>query len=138
MRWRKAEREFVSRSRVARLATADAKGVPSNVPVCPLFEGGKIYVGTAANARKARNIFSNPNVSLAFGDYSEDWAKLRGVSIQGQAVLIRGRNRSRRAFLKLRQKLYAKYSQYESVAPLNEPDAAIIEVNPHYKMSWGI
>ncbi len=138
MRWRKAERDFVARARVARLATVDAKGVPTNVPVCPLFEGGKIYVGTAANSKKVRNILARSHVAITFDEYSENWSSLRGVMIQGQAVVVRARTRSQRTFLKLRRKLYTKYPQYESSSPLNEADAAIIEINPHYKMSWGV
>lgn len=133
MRWRKAEKDFVEQARVARLATTDAKGIPHNVPVCPLLEGGKLYVGTEAGAKKVANIKANANVGIVFDDYTEAWKHLRGIMIQGQARLVPARK-----FRALRKKLYTKYLQYESTSPLTEGDAAIIEIIPKRKFSWGL
>jgi len=71
MRWRKTEKDFVESARVARLATTDAKSIPHNVPICPLLDNGKLYVGTGAGAKKVRNIEANANVALIFDDYTE-------------------------------------------------------------------
>lgn len=138
MRWTKAEKEFISSSRVARLATVDKKGFPSNVPICPLFVDGKFYVGTAANAKKVRNIKFDPHVALTFDEYTEEWARLRGVMVQGRAAIIHSERKDARRFRELRKKFYSKYPQYESSSPLSEGDSAIIEVNPEGKLSWGL
>lgn len=132
MRWNKTERDFAGAARVARLATVDAGGIPHNVPICPLLINGKIYLGTETGAKKVRNVKANPNVSLVFDDYTESWAHLRGLMIQGRARVV-----SRQDFRKLRTKMYAKYFQYASAAPLGEKDSAIIEVTPRKKFSWG-
>lgn len=133
MKLNKAERNFVETARVARLATVNPKGVPHNIPICPLLDRGKIYFGTAAKARKVHNLKTHPNVALAFDDYTEAWAHLRGIMIQGKAQVV-----DRRRFLALRKKIYAKYPQYPVDAPLTATSAAIIEVTPERKFSWGL
>ena len=132
MRWRKDEKDFVEAARVARLATADAKGIPHNVPICPLLDGGRLYFATEAKAKKVRNIRANPNVALIFDDYTEAWDHLRGVLIQGRARVVEGRQ-----FRALRKRFYAKYLQYPSKAPLTAGDTAIVEIIPRKKFSWG-
>lgn len=127
-----AERDFVSTARVVRVATVGGDGTPHNVPVCPLFEGGRLYFGSEAEGKKVRNIRANPLVAVVFDDYTEDWAHLRGIMIQG-----RGRIVNRREFRTLRRKIYAKYLQYESAAALNEREAVIVEITPERKFSWG-
>lgn len=138
MRWAKSERELLSSARVARLATVDARAVPSNVPICPLFVDGKLYIGTEANAKKVRNIKAHPDVALVFDDYAEDWKKLRGIMIRGRAKIIESRGRDSKRFRELRRKFYSKYPQYEVSSPLSEGDTSLIEVKPEYKFSWGL
>ena len=111
MRWRKAEKEFVDSARVARLATTDKKSIPHNVPICPLLDNSKLYFGTAADAKKVRNIEANRNVTLIFDEYTEAWERLAGIMIQGQARII-----STREFREIRRKIYTKYPQYQSTA----------------------
>jgi nitroimidazol reductase NimA-like FMN-containing flavoprotein (pyridoxamine 5'-phosphate oxidase superfamily) len=133
MKWTKVERGFVEPLRVARVATSDAKGRVHCVPVCPLLNRDKLYFGTEADAKKVKNIKTNPNVTLVFDEYTEDWAHLRGIMIQGKARIVGARE-----FRSLRRKIYAKYLQFKSEAPLGEKDSSIIEVNPEKKFSWGL
>jgi len=133
MQLSKAEKEFVATARVARLATVDTRGVPHNVPICPLLDRGILFVGTATDAKKVRNIQSNPSVALVFDNYSEAWGRLCGIMIQGRA-----RKLDSRKFRELRKKFYAKYPQYESSSPLTDGDSAILEIVPLRKLSWGL
>jgi nitroimidazol reductase NimA-like FMN-containing flavoprotein (pyridoxamine 5'-phosphate oxidase superfamily) len=133
MQWSKREADFVGPQRVARLATVDQDGVPHNVPICPLLDNGKLYLGTEARARKVRNIKANPNVAIVFDDYTEAWGHLRGIMIQGKARVLASRE-----FRRLRKKLYLKYLLYEDSAPLREAECAIIEIVPTKKFSWGL
>ena len=133
MRWRKTEKDFVESARVARLATTDAKRVPHNVPICPLLDNGKLYFGTEAGAKKVRNITVNANVALIFEDYTEAWERLAGIMIQGQARIVRTRE-----FREIRRKIYTKYPQYQSIAPMTDGESAIIEIIPQKKFSWGL
>jgi nitroimidazol reductase NimA-like FMN-containing flavoprotein (pyridoxamine 5'-phosphate oxidase superfamily) len=130
--WSKAEKDFLSTARVVRIATVGQDDVPHNVPVCPLFDGDRLYFGSEAEAKKVRNIRIKPVVTLVFDDYTEDWAHLRGVMIQGRARVV-----NRQEFRTLRKKIYAKYLQYESSAPLTEKEAVIVEITPERKFSWG-
>ena len=126
------EKDFVQWLRVARVATVGSDGVPHNVPVCPVFDKDKIYFGTAKDAKKAGNIKANPNVTVVFDDYSESWNYLRGVMFQGKGRIVNAKE-----FRNLRKKIYSKYVQYESTAPLSERDSLIVEVTPRRKFSWG-
>lgn len=129
----KTERDFVASMRVVRVATVDPDGIPHNVPVCPLMEKDRIFFATERTARKNRNIRTNPNVTLVFDEYTEAWDYLRGVMIQGTARVV-----SAAEFRRLRKRIYAKFSQYESKAALGERDSVIVEVKPERKFSWGL
>src|SRR5262245_55961244 len=124
------EKDFVQSLRVARVATVASGDILHNVPICPLFEKNKIYFGTERGAMKLLNIEANPNVTVLFDEYTEAWNNLRGVMIQGKGRIVDAKK-----FRELRKKIYAKYSQYESSAPLGERDSAIIEVTPERKFS---
>ena len=53
--------------------------------------------------------------------------------LQGKARIV-----NRKEFREFRKKIYAKYSQYQTSAPLGERDSVIVEVTPERKFSWGI
>lgn len=134
MRWKKSERDFLRGQRVVRLATAGASRIPHNVPVCHVFSGGKVYFASAADAAKVRNIRENSTVAIVADEYSERWARLRGIMLQGSARLIEGGAEFRR----LRGLLYKKYPQYPKDAPLEEGESVVVEVTPSNKFSWGL
>jgi PPOX class probable F420-dependent enzyme len=77
-------------ARVARLATADASGVPHLVPVVFAAEGDRVYVAvdqkpkrTTALKRLA-NVRANPHVALLADEYvDDDWDALWWVRADG-------------------------------------------------------
>lgn len=124
---------MVGRERVCRLATTSADGVPHLVPLCHVLAGGKIYVGSADEGAKVRNIKANPRVAVTVDVYSDFWNGLKGVMVQGRAKLIeRGP-----AFQRARRKLYDKYPQYPTDAALSPSDSVIIEITPTHVFTWG-
>jgi nitroimidazol reductase NimA-like FMN-containing flavoprotein (pyridoxamine 5'-phosphate oxidase superfamily) len=133
MKLTKIEQEFLRYIRVARVATVDSGGIPHNVPVCPLFYKDKIYFATEKNAKKARNIQGNPNVTMVFDEYGEAWDFLRGIMIRGEARVVK-----RTEFRQLRKQIYDKYLRYESKAAIDEKDSVIVEINPDSKFAWGL
>jgi len=133
MKLTKMEKDFIEAMRVVRVATVDADGVAHNVPVCPVLHKERIYFGTERNARKVRNLKTNPGIAVVFDEYTEAWAYLRGVMIQGTARIV-----DATAFRRLRKLIYAKYPQYESQAALGERDSVIVEVTPDRKFTWGL
>jgi PPOX class probable F420-dependent enzyme len=129
-----AAADFVARERVCRIATSSAQGQPHLVPVCHVVAGGKVYLGSADDGAKVRNLRANPRVTVTVDLYSDHWGSLKGVMIQGRAKLIeRGP-----AFQRARKKLYAKYPQYPKEAAIAPSDSVIIEVTPTHVYAWGV
>jgi nitroimidazol reductase NimA-like FMN-containing flavoprotein (pyridoxamine 5'-phosphate oxidase superfamily) len=95
---------------------------------------GKVYFASGDDGRKVLNIRENPRVAVTVDLYSEDWANLKGVMIQGAARLIERGPRFRR----IRRLLYDKYLQYASEAALDESDSMIVEVVPDRVFTWGL
>ena len=133
MRLTKDVAEFIRRERVCRVATADSRGRPHVVPVCHVFEAGKIYFGSGKTAAKIRNLESNPRLAVAVDAYTDAWNHLRGVMVQGTAKLLA----SGPEFRRIRKALYAKFPQYPSDAALDESDSCIVGVTPTHIYHWG-
>ena len=132
MRLTKPVAKLIEWERVCRVGTASEAGVPHVVPVCHVLVGGKIYFGSATDGRKVHNIKANPNITVTVDLYSDDWANLKGVMVQGTARLIEKGPR----FRKIRGLLYKKYPQYPAEAALEEADSVIVEVTPTHVFSW--
>src|SRR5437870_5404138 len=133
MRIKKAYVTFLERARVVRVATADSRGVPHVVPVCPVFDHEKLYFGTGKEGRKVTNLRASPRITLVADDYLEAWDALRGVMVTGTATLHARGPRFRRA----RALLYEKFPQYPTDAALDVRDSVIVEVTPTRVFGWG-
>src|SRR5919206_4272586 len=87
---------FLDVERVARLATADAEGRPTAVPVCFARVGGRLYIaidakpkrGNPRDLKRLRNIRAQPNVVLLLDRYDEDWTRLRWLSVRASATIL--------------------------------------------------
>jgi PPOX class probable F420-dependent enzyme len=134
MRLRKTLVRLVERERVCRVATADPSGRPHVVPVCHVWEGGKLYFAADADSRKVRHLRANPHVAVVVDVYAEDWARLAGVVLWGTARVVRGGSLYRR----IRTRLYRKYPQYPEEAAIEAPQTVIVEVTPTRAASWGL
>lgn len=134
MRLRKALQELVHRERICRVATAGASGMPHLVPVCQVVADGKIYFASGRGGRKVLNLKANAQIAVTVDLYSEAWAHLKGVMVQGTAALIAKGPR----FRKIRAMLYEKYPQYPDEAALDESDSVIVEVTPTAVFAWGL
>jgi len=134
MRLKKSIANLIEWERVSRVATAGPNGMPHVVPVCHVVADGRLYFASYLKGRKMKNLRANPRVAVTVDLYSDAWAQIKGVMVQGRATLIEGGPR----FRKIRRQLYAKYPQYPVRAPLDESDSVIIEVTPTRVFSWGI
>ena len=134
MRLKKSIANLIECERVCRVATAGPTGIPHVVPVCHVVVDGRLYFASYIKGRKMKNLRANPRVAVTVDLYSDAWAQIKGVMLQGRATLIEGGPR----FRKLRRLLYAKYPQYPVRAPLDESDSVIIEVMPTRVFSWGL
>ncbi len=134
MRLRKSVAKLITWERVSRVGTAGPSGMPHVVPVCHVLVDGKIYFGSGKDGRKVSNLKANPRVTVTVDLYSDDWANLKGVMVQGRARLIGPGPR----FRKIRSLLYKKYPQYPAEAALGDDDSIIVEVTPTRLFSWGV
>ncbi|TQN28551.1 PPOX class probable F420-dependent enzyme [Haloactinospora alba] len=124
-------RERFARSRVARLATADAHGQPHLVPVTFAVLGQeRDTVATAVdhkpkrtrNLKRLANITANPRVSLLADEYSEDWHQLWWVRADGTARIVTHGEEWHAAVRELRE----RYRHYRDTPP--QGPVVLIEV----------
>ena len=114
-----AERRFVESMRVARLATADAGGVPHVLPVCYALLGRNLYVTIDEKPKRSdvramkrlRNIAENPNAAVVVDRYDEDWTRLAWVMLRGRAEILDDGDEHDRAQSGLRE----RYLQYRAM-----------------------
>ncbi len=116
--------KFIDSHRVARLATADASGQPTVVPICYAFDGKRFYSAidekpktvSWGRLKRLRNIEANPRVSLVIDDYSEDWTQLSYVLVRGRAEAIEPGGRYASEHARAVELLRGKYPQYGTMA----------------------
>lgn len=113
-------RRKVAAARVARLATADARGRPHIVPITFALDGETLYFAVDAkpkrttNLKRLRNIAANPAVSILIDEYNDDWSKLWWVRIDGKARVLTDDAEIHRALDFLSQ----RYAQYREIRPI--------------------
>ncbi|RZB15313.1 TIGR03668 family PPOX class F420-dependent oxidoreductase [Streptomyces sp. F001] len=123
-----ARQRFVA-SPVARLATADPRGVPHAVPVTFVVEHDVVYFAvddkpkSTWDLRRLRNIRENPSVTVLVDHYDEDWSSLWWARADGRGeVLEDGRER-----LSAVELLCGKYGQYQDSPPRGPVVAVRVE-----------
>ena len=132
--------EEVNGYRVARLATASARGKPLVVPVC--FACGKDAIYSvldekpkrvaASRLRRARNILANPQVCLLVDHYEEDWSRLAYILVEGSAEVLSGEAEPAEHAEALRL-LRVKYPQYRAMRLAGRP---VIRISPQRIITW--
>ncbi len=87
-------RDRFTRSRVARLATADADGRPHLVPLVFAVAGDTVYSAVdhkpkrSSALRRLANVRANPHVALLADHYDDDWSRLWWVRAEGTARVL--------------------------------------------------
>ena len=120
---------------IAALATQNADGSIHVVAVWYLFDGASLYVATSGRSLKARNVHSNPRVSLMID--SRDVAASCGINVSGTGEILQG---------ELSRPWVARiHSKYLSDAALKDPkvgpvfaavDDVTIKITPSSVVSW--
>jgi len=107
-------------ARVARLATADARGIPHLVPIVFAVAGSALYSAVDGKPkrslalRRLANVAANPRVAVLADHYDEDWTHLWWVRLDGNGrVLDPAHSEATRA----RELLAARYPQYRTTPP---------------------
>ncbi len=133
------EATFAQRQRVAHLATSDAEGHPSVVPVCYAFDGQRFYTPLdekpksveATHLRRVQNIEARGEASLVIDIYDDDWSRLGYLLISGHAALLAPDAPDHHRAIEL---LRARYPQYVG---MRLEDQLIIALDPDRVTSWG-
>ncbi|MEU9289755.1 TIGR03668 family PPOX class F420-dependent oxidoreductase [Streptomyces sp. NPDC048275] len=124
-----ARERFVS-SPVARLATADAHGVPHVVPVTFAVLNDVVYFAVDHKPkstwalRRLRNIEENPSVTVLVDHYDEDWSTLWWARADGRGEVLPEDGQERRGAVGL---LCGKYQQYKDSPPQGPVVAVRVE-----------
>jgi PPOX class probable F420-dependent enzyme len=110
-------RELFASARLARLATADADGVPHIVPLVFALDGDTIYSAVdpkpkrTTDLKRLRNVGANPRVALLADHYDDaDWDALWWVRADGAGRVL---DSSPDAVALLRE----RYAQYRDAPP---------------------
>lgn len=136
-----AAASFVAARQVGTLATADAMGMPSLVPVCYAWDGTDLWIALDSKPKRVsdvrqlqrvRNILARPQVALVVHDYlAEAWGELAQVQVHGAARLVEPTDPAHPAAIAL---LREKYPQYTAM-PIDERPA--IAARPSQVTAWG-
>jgi len=132
------QQRFLDTLRVARLATADAHGVPHIVPVCFAIADGTLYMTidekpkrqVGAPLKRLRNIAENPAVAILADRYDEDWTRLGWIMLQGRAEILSGGTEHARAQALLR-------ARYPQLSGMDIEPLPVIAVRLERVISWG-
>ena len=124
--------EFIRKQKVARVATSSKGGIHL-VPICPVYDGRYVYFSTGAASKKVKNLKRNKKISIVFDEYSDNWAKLKGISVQGEAEIIK----KGEEFDLARKMLYEKFPQYKKM-PIREGESVIVKIKPSHFICWGV
>ncbi|MGH2509575.1 MAG: TIGR03668 family PPOX class F420-dependent oxidoreductase [Ktedonobacteraceae bacterium] len=133
------ESTFIQRQRVAHLATADAEGHPSLVPVCYAFDTLHFYTPLdekpksvdVRQLKRVHNIEARHEASLLIDQYADDWSQLGYVLIYGHTEIVPPGHALHTQALPL---LRARYTQYLTMALEKLP---VIVITPERISSWG-
>ena len=133
-----AERRFLTRMRVARLATADAALRPHVIPIVFAIDDRKLYTPVdgkpkrvaPGQLKRVRNLLDNPQVAIVVDEYDEDWTRLAWVLVTGRGEMVEG-GAAHAVGVGLLQR---KYPQYKAMPLADRP---LIVVTPLGVTSWG-
>ncbi len=132
---------FLRRHPVGRLATADANGRPSVVPICFVLMQGRFYSPiddkrkrvSWGRLKRLRNVEENAEVSLLVDEYSDDWSSLGYVLIRGKADSLLPRGRFAKEHGSAIECLREKYPPYAGSRIAERP---LIRVVPDSMTCW--
>lgn len=125
------QKRFLDYMRVGRLGSTDGKSIHL-VPICPVFDGEKIYMATHGKTRKVKNLRAHREATLLIDQYSEDWLRHVAVMMAGTVDVLDGGAEFERA----KNLLKAKFSQYNELFPIEAGESVVLRFDPATVVSW--
>ena len=133
------ERRYLEGAPLGRLATADADGRPTVVPVCFALDGDALVTPVDEkpkrvapdDLRRVRDVRANPHAAIVVDHWADDWDRLGWVQLRGTATVLEpGDAGHEDAVAALRSK-YARYADHDLEA------RPVIRLVPARVRSWG-
>jgi general stress protein 26 len=116
---------LMRRHKSMTLATVRPDGFPQATTVVYANEGFDLYFCCDAASQKAKNIRKCDKVSAAIDRYTNDWNKLRALSLGGHAQLLKGK-RDREHALEVLVKKFPEMTDYTP----SDPAMAFVRIRP--------
>lgn len=129
-----AEHTFLESQRVGRMAQVGEDGLPHSIPLCYASTDSAVYIETSGRSWKVRSLIRLPDVAFVADEYFEDWAKLRGIRMQGKAdVLEKGDE-----YETGKRLLFQKYpEQFEKMGWADGVNV-VLKITPTKVNAWGL
>jgi len=118
--------DVLQRHHVMTLATIRPDGFPQATTVNYVHEDLTLYFATDAALQKAGNIKLNNKVSVAIASETQDFYKLRGLSLSGLATRVVEEQEAQRLSLKL----FRALPQSRRLVPSDPKDLAVFAITP--------
>ena len=129
-----AAHRLLEQARVGRLATLDARGRPSVVPIVYALIGDELWSPIDGKPKRGgelarvRNIRRDPRVSILVDRWDEDWRRLWWIQVRGHA-------RVEPLAPTALDALVAKYPQYGTV-PTSDGSDSMLAIRIEAQTSW--
>ena len=132
------QRRFLDAHRVARLATAEARGRPHVIPICFVAKGDTVYFTIdekpkrrgGAPLKRMANMQENPSVALVVDRYEDDWSRLGWVMVRGRAEVLAEGEEHDVAQAHLR-------GRYPQLADMRIEELPVVAIRIEHATSWG-
>ena len=118
--------DVLRRHHTMTLATIRPDGFPQATTVNYIHDDFVLYFATDATSQKAGNIKLNNKVSVAIASETQDFEKLRGLSMSGIATRVNEEQRADELALRLFQAL----PQSRRYVPEDETKLAVYAIEP--------
>jgi PPOX class probable F420-dependent enzyme len=128
-------RRLLDGRHVASFATENPDGSIHMVAVWYWFDGSRIFVATSSRSRKARNLQSNPKVSLMID--ARDPAASCGLNIAGMGQILTG-DESRKRNAEIYRKYLSDAARADSrIGPVFAAwDDVTVQITPASVIAW--
>jgi nitroimidazol reductase NimA-like FMN-containing flavoprotein (pyridoxamine 5'-phosphate oxidase superfamily) len=118
--------DILRRHHIMTLATIRPDGYPQATTVNYVHDNLNLYFATDAASQKAGNIKLNNKVSVAIASETQNFYKLRGLSMSGTAKRVSETERVRELSLLL----FRTLPQTKRYVPENPKQLAVFEITP--------
>lgn len=132
--------EFVEQSRTATLASNGPNGLPHLVAMWYGVIDGKVYFETKSKSQKVANLRRDPKIACMI-EAGQSYDQLRGVSIEGTAVIIDDTNDDE--YWACAQSVFERYNDApqdgSDVRPILEfmmNKRVVVRIDPERVRSW--